>query len=167
MGEIDVMIDHERAPITAANFLANARRDAYHGAAFFRTVTRRPDNQPDKAESVKIDVIQAGEAPGFEAAPPIAFEPTSLTGIAHRDGTVSMARSDDQISATTEFFICIGDQPSLDDGGGRSRDGRGFAAFGQVTRGMDVVRAIHAAPRVGQQLDPPVTIEAVRVGPAR
>ncbi len=66
-----------------------------------------------------------------------------------------MARSDDLVSATTEFFICIGDQPSLDDGGLRSRDHRGFAAFGRVTHGMDVVRTMHAAHCVGQELIPP------------
>jgi len=162
-GEIDITIDLARAPVTAANFLSNVRRHAYRGAAFFRTVTTQPDNQPDQGSAIKIDVIQAGHAPGFEPDPPIAFEPTSLTGIRHRDGAVSMARSDDHISATTEFFICIGDQPSLDDGGERTRDRRGFAAFGQVTRGMDVVRRIHRASRVGQRLDPPVAIDDVRV----
>lgn len=64
--------------------------------------------------------------------------------------------SEHPVSATTEFFICIGAQPSLDDGGHRSRDHRGFAAFGRVTRGMDVVRAIHISQRAGQTLRPPI-----------
>jgi peptidyl-prolyl cis-trans isomerase A (cyclophilin A) len=162
-GEIDIAVDPVRAPITAKNFIANVRHHAYDGATFFRTVTTHPDNQPGKPAGVKIDVIQAGNAPGFKAGPPIAFEPTSVTGITHRDGTVSMARDDNPVSATTEFFICIGAQPSLDDGGHRSKDHRGFAAFGHVTRGMDVVRAIHAAHAVGQELKPPFTITNARI----
>lgn len=160
-GEIDITVDPVRAPVTATNFLSNVRRKAYAGAEFFRTVTTHPDNQPDKPAGVKIDVIQAGTAPAFKPSPPIAFEPTSVTGIKHRDGTVSMARSDHQVSAQAEFFICIGDQPSLDDGGHRSHDHRGFAAFGHVTRGMDVVRAIHAAHHVGQKIEPPIKISRV------
>lgn len=162
-GEIDIAVDPVRAPITTANFLKYVHRHAYVGASFFRTVTTHPDNQPGKPAAVKIDVIQAGNAPGFKADPPIAFEPTSVTGIKHLDGAVSMARDDARATATTDFFICIGAQPSLDDGGRRSRDHRGFAAFGHVTRGMDVVRAIHASHSVGQALKPPVKITAVRI----
>ncbi len=162
-GRIDITVDPVRAPVTAKNFLKNVRRHAYVGASFFRTVTTRPDNQPGKPAGVKIDVIQAGNAPGFKADPPIAFEPTSVTGIKHLDGTVSMARDDDPVSATTEFFICIGAQPSLDDGGHRSRDRRGFAAFGHVTRGMNVVRAIHESHSAGQTLKPPIKITAVKI----
>ena len=162
-GRITVAVDPARAPITANNFLRYARRHAYDGAHFFRTVTTKPDNQPGKPSSVKIDVIQAGNAPGFKAGPPIAFEPTSVTGIKHLDGTVSMARDDDPVSATTEFFICIGAQPSLDDGGRRSKDHRGFAAFGRVTGGMDVVRKIHAMPSKAQTLTSPVEITSVEV----
>lgn len=162
-GEIDIAVDPAKAPITAANFIKYVRRHAYVGATFFRTVTTHPDNQPGKPAAVKIDVIQAGNVPGFKADPPIAFEPTSVTGIKHVDGAVSMARDDAPMTATTEFFICIGAQPSLDDGGRRSRDHRGFAAFGRVTRGMDVVRTIHASHSVGQTLRPPVKITAVRI----
>jgi peptidyl-prolyl cis-trans isomerase A (cyclophilin A) len=107
---------------------------------------------------VKIDVIQADNRPGFTSGPPVAFEATSTTGLLHRDGTVSMARDNALKTATTNFFICIGDQPSLDDGGRRSADHRGFAAFGQVVRGMDVVRAIHDAPHAKQALTPPIVI---------
>jgi peptidyl-prolyl cis-trans isomerase A (cyclophilin A) len=162
-GEIDITVDPVKAPITAKNFIHYVRRNAYTGAEFFRTVTTHPDNQPGKPAGVKIDVIQAGNAPGFKADPPIAFEPTSVTGIKHLDGTVSMARDDNPVSATTEFFICIGAQLSLDDGGHRSKDHRGFAAFGHVTRGMDVVRKIHASHAVGQKLEPPIKITAVHI----
>ena len=85
-----------------------------------------------------------------------------MTGLKHLDGTLSMARSGPN-SATSEFFICVGDQPALDFGGHRNRDGQGFAAFGQVTSGMDVVRAIQALPANGQQqLTTPVAIRRVR-----
>jgi peptidyl-prolyl cis-trans isomerase A (cyclophilin A) len=155
-GEIDIRVDAVRAPKTAANFLAYVRRGAFDGGSFFRTVLTHPDNQPHNA--AKIDVIQADNAPHFTAGAPVAFEPTSRTGLRHRDGTVSMARDPALDTATTNFFICIGNQPSLDDGGARSADQRGFAAFGQVVRGMDVVRAIHGAPHSGQHLTPAIRI---------
>ncbi len=163
VGKIEIAVDPVRAPITANNFLRNVRRHAYVGAHFFRTVTTKPDNQPGKPAGVKIDVIQAGNAPGFKADPPIAFEPTSVTGIKHLDGTVSMARDDKPVTATTEFFICVGAQPSLDDGGRRSKDHRGFAAFGRVTSGMDVVRKIHAMPNKAQTLISPVAITSAEI----
>jgi peptidyl-prolyl cis-trans isomerase A (cyclophilin A) len=162
-GQIKITVDPVKAPITANNFLKYVRRHAYDGAHFFRTVTTKPDNQPGKPAGVKIDVIQAGNAPHFKADPPIAFEPTSVTGIKHLDGTVSMARDDKPQTATTEFFICIGPQPSLDDGGHRSKDRRGFAAFGRVTEGMDVVRKIHAMKNKEQTLTSPVEITAAKV----
>jgi peptidyl-prolyl cis-trans isomerase A (cyclophilin A) len=162
-GEIDVRLDPVRAPKTTANFLANVRRGAYTNGNFFRTVLTHPDNQPHSP--VKIDVIQADNAPHFISGAPVAFEPTSRTGIRHRDGTVSMARDLALDTATTNFFICIGDQPSLDDGGRRSADRRGFAAFGQVVRGMDVVRAIHTAPHVKQQLTPVIRIRRAVIRP--
>jgi peptidyl-prolyl cis-trans isomerase A (cyclophilin A) len=76
---------------------------------------------------------------------------------------ISMARSTPD-SAVSDFFICIGDQPSLDFGGTRNPDGQGFAAFGRVIRGMDVVRAIQTAPAEGQKLTPPVPIVSARRG---
>jgi peptidyl-prolyl cis-trans isomerase A (cyclophilin A) len=79
------------------------------------------------------------------------------TGILHKDGTISMARSGPD-TAASDFFICIGDQPSLDFGGARNPDGQGFAAFGRVVAGMDVVRAIHQAPADGQRFSPPIAV---------
>jgi peptidyl-prolyl cis-trans isomerase A (cyclophilin A) len=160
-GEIDVSVDTVHAPKTAANFLAYVKRGAFDGGTFFRTVLTHPDNQPGK--TVKIDVIQATNRTGFVPGPPVAFEPTSLTGIRHRDGTVSMARDTGLNTARTDFFICIGDQPGLDDGGHRSADHRGFAAFGQVIAGMNVVRAIHAGPHHDQTLTPPVIIRRATI----
>jgi peptidyl-prolyl cis-trans isomerase A (cyclophilin A) len=92
-----------------------------------------------------------------EDGPAIPLERTSVTGFRHLDGTISMAR-DGPDTATSDFFICIGDQPALDFGGQRNPDGQGFAAFGHVVRGMDVVRAIQNAPAEGQSLKPPIKI---------
>ena len=127
----------------------------FDGTAFYRTVTTHPDNQPDK--TIKIDVIQGGaddKRPGYA---PIALERTSATGVTHVDGAISMAR-DGPHTATSEFFICVGDQKELDFGGRRNPDGQGFAAFGKVIGGMDVVRRIHDAPEASQRLTPPVAI---------
>jgi peptidyl-prolyl cis-trans isomerase A (cyclophilin A) len=92
-----------------------------------------------------------------EAFPPIKLERTNKTGLAHKDGTISMAR-DGPDTATADFFICIGDQPELDFGGRRNPDGQGFAAFGKVVQGMAVVKKIQAAPAKEQKLTPPVKI---------
>jgi peptidyl-prolyl cis-trans isomerase A (cyclophilin A) len=162
-GEIDVRVDTVHAPKTAANFLHYVKRGAFTNGVFFRTVVTQPDNQPKN--KAKIDVIQADNAPGFKTGRPVAFESTRVTGIRHLDGTVSMARDVTLNTATTDFFICIGAQPSLDDGGLRSADHRGFAAFGQVIRGMDVVRAIHLAPHTAQTLTPPIRIRRAVIEP--
>jgi peptidyl-prolyl cis-trans isomerase A (cyclophilin A) len=84
-----------------------------------------------------------------------------MTGLKHLDGTISMARGGPGTAASS-FFFCINDQPELDYGGRRNPDGQGFAAFGRVVRGMDVVRAIQALPAKGQQLTPPIKIISVR-----
>jgi peptidyl-prolyl cis-trans isomerase A (cyclophilin A) len=152
-GSIEVEIDTVHAPVTAANFLKYLDAGAYAGGQFHRTV--KPDNQPNNL--VKIEVIQAGARAGADGFAAIPLERTSVTGLLHRDGTISMAR-DGPDTATSDFFICIGDQPSLDFAGKRNPDGQGFAAFGRVVKGMDVVRKIQAAPAEGQVLTPPVRI---------
>ena len=159
-GAIEVEVDQANAPVTAANFLKYVDAGHYDGGRFHRTV--RLDNQPDK--NVKIEVVQAGVDPRREkdAWPAIQLERTDKTGIKHKDGTLSMAR-DGADTATSDFFICVGDQPALDFGGARNPDGQGFAAFGRVVRGMDVVRRIQAAPADGQALTPPVVIRSVRL----
>ena len=162
MGEIVLEIDGVRAPVTARNFLRYVDAGRYGGGAFHRTVTTAPDNQPGKA--VKIDVIQGAGGPGKDLAP-ITLERTRDTGLSHVDGAVSMAR-DGPDTATSDFFVCVGAQPELDHGGRRNPDGQGFAVFGRVVAGMDVVRRIHASPAQGQSLAPPVAIlEVVRLPP--
>jgi peptidyl-prolyl cis-trans isomerase A (cyclophilin A) len=163
LGEIELRVDVAHAPVTARNFLRYVEGGRYDGGRFHRTVT--PENQPDK--KVKIDVIQAGVPPGREKldGPPIPLERTRDTGLSHVDGAISMAR-DTPESATSDFFICVGAQPSLDFGGARNPDGQGFAAFGRVIGGLDVVRRIWRSPAKGQALEPPVRIVRARVLPA-
>ena len=147
------------APITAANFLKYVDAGLFDGGRFFRTV--RPDNQVDKP--VKIAVIQAAGSRERRAdfLPAIPLERTNVTGLSHKDGTLSMARSTPD-TARDSFSICVGDQPALDFGGARQPDGQGFAAFGRVVRGMDVVRTIQMGPADGETLTPPIAILRVR-----
>ena len=160
MGKIEVELDADKAPVTVANFLRYVDAGHYTGGRFHRTVKLRPDNQPQS--TIKIEVIQGGVNPEKEKSgwPPIPLERTNKTGLKHLDGTISMAR-DGPDTATSDFFICIGAQPELDFGGRRNPDGQGFAAFGRVTRGMDVVRKIQAAPVEAQKLTPPIKITAI------
>jgi len=159
LGSILVAVDAQHAPVSAANFLRYVDLRMYDGGRFHRTVTL--DNQPDKV--AKIEVIQAGIDPRRqqEQFAPIALERTSLTGLKHLAGVVSMAR-DGPDTATSDFFICVTDQPSLDFGGARNPDGQGFGAFGRVVRGMEVVRRIQQAKAMGQTLTPPVKILSIR-----
>jgi peptidyl-prolyl cis-trans isomerase A (cyclophilin A) len=158
LGEIELELYPDRAPLTVANFMRYVDRGFYEGGVFHRTVT--PDNQPHN--KIRIEVIQGGINPAKEqnGGPPITLERTNETGLKHLDGTISMARLEPD-SATSDFFICINDQPELDFGGQRNPDGQGFAAFGRVVRGMDIARAIQRAPHEGQALNPPVNIVKV------
>ncbi|MBF6592921.1 MAG: peptidylprolyl isomerase [Thermaceae bacterium] len=170
LGELVLEVYAAQTPLTAANFLRYVDQGRYTGASFYRAV--RPDNQPQSP--VKIEVIQGGLGMGEHPAklPPIAHETTAQTGLRHLDGTISMSRLEPD-SASSEFFICIGDQPELDFGGKRNPDGQGFAAFGKVLSGMDVVRAIQVRPSGGDTppvqgqwlLEPVAILEVRRVSP--
>jgi peptidyl-prolyl cis-trans isomerase A (cyclophilin A) len=157
-GEIRLELYADKAPATVANFLRYVDGKFYDGGRFHRTV--KPGNQPEN--KVRIEVIQASINPDRAADEfrPIKLERTRDTGLTHMDGTISMAR-DGPDTATSDFFICIGDQPELDFGGKRNPDGQGFSAFGRVVKGMDVVKKIQAAPAAGQMLKPPVKIRKV------
>jgi peptidyl-prolyl cis-trans isomerase A (cyclophilin A) len=162
LGEIEVEVFERQAPLSARDFLRYVDEGRYAGARFYRVV--RKDNDHG---TPPIEVIQGG-VDEAQALPPIAHETTQQTGLRHRDGTVSLARGAPGTGSASAFFICIGDQPALDFGGMRNTDGQGFAAFGRVVRGMDVVRRIHQlradAPAdseymKGQMLSEPVVIE--------
>ncbi len=157
-GTIEVEIDTANAPMTSANFLEYVDGGFYDGGQFHRTVTM--ENQPDN--DVRIGVIQASinAERRDDQSPSIALERTNVTGLRHTDGAISMARGGPD-TATSSFFFCINDQPSLDFGGDRNPDGQGFAAFGRVVSGMDVVRTIQRQPVEAQTLTPPVRITRV------
>lgn len=149
LGDITVEIYDKDAPITASNFLRYVDEGRFQDSCFYRVV--RMDNQPD--DKIKIEVIQGGLAftSRDKMLPPIEHETTKKTGILHKNGAISMGRLEPG-TATSEFFICVGDQPELDFGGRRNPDGQGFSAFGKVVEGMDVVRKIHQLPAEGQML---------------
>ena len=153
VGKIVIALDEQHAPKTVENFLSYVKAGAYDGGTFHRAVTMA--NQPNN--KVKIEVIQAATRAGAAQTAPIRLERTSVTGLKHVDGTLSMARGPAD-SATSDIFVCIGDQPELDFGGKRNADGQGFAAFGRVVSGMEVVRKRHQSPAEGQKLTPPVAI---------
>ena len=163
-GDIELELYPGKAPITVQNFLQLVDGGHLDGATFYRVVSPANDNG-----SPKISVVQGGIGDVASPFPPIEHETTEQTGLLHLDGSVSMARAAVG-TATTEFFICIGDQPALDFGAARNADAQGFAVFGRVVAGMDTVRGIHAAPANaptdveyvrGQLLDEPVVIRSV------
>lgn len=157
-GNITIELYAEKAPFTVENFLKYIDGNRLKDATFYRTVTM--DNQPDN--DIKIEVLQGGlfEDEHPDMLVPIEHESTKKTGILHKDGTISMARNEPG-SATSEFFICIGDQPSLDYGGMRNSDGQGFAAFGKVIKGMEVVKKIQSLPAKNQYLEPKIQITQI------
>jgi peptidyl-prolyl cis-trans isomerase A (cyclophilin A) len=158
LGTIDLAIDTVHAPVTAANFLKYVDGGFYNGGRFHRAT--RPDNYtPAPPNRPMMEIIQGGinQARSKEGFPPIPLERTSVTGLKHVVGTVSMARGTPD-TATSDFFILLDDQPSLDFGGKRFEDGQGGAAFGRVVAGLDVVRKIQQQPVTNQALTPPIQI---------
>ena len=159
-GPILLELDGRNAPITTANFLAYVDRQRFDGITFYRAARTRG------AEGRGF--IQGGSRRDFRRMlPPIEHEPTSRTGLRHVDGAVSMARAEGGAGAMGEFFITVGAMPSMDADGGDE----GFAVFGRVVEGMDVVRRILAAETVpdagrgamrGQMLAAPVRIVSAR-----
>ncbi len=162
LGAITIEVNVAKAPGTAANFLKYVEGGLYDGGRFHRTVRSDTETRTD----VPIQVVQATRAPRTADTPgfaPLPLERTSVTGLTHVDGAVSMARASAD-TAVADFFICLGPQPLLDFGGARNTDGQGFAVFGRVIAGMDVVKKIHAAAvREGtQNLAPPIAIIKAR-----
>ncbi|MGK6355326.1 peptidylprolyl isomerase [Sphingomonas sp. DT-207] len=153
-GNITLALDSRRAPKTTANFLAYVDDGRLDGTEFYRASRRKTDP--------KFGFVQGGigtDARRILPSPPL--EPTNVTGIRHTDGVVSMAHGSNPDSATGNFSIMVGDNPSLDARGAS----RGYAAFGRVVAGMDVVRRILAkptgggrGPMRGQMIQPPVKI---------
>ena len=165
VGTIHIELYSEKAPISVANFLRYADDGYFNNTSFYRTVRYENDNG-----SPKIEVIQGGIGDGERAYPMIRHESTNISGLKHLDGTLSMSRGAVD-TATSDFFICIGDQSGLDYGASRNSDGLGFAAFGRVTSGMDIVRKIHQMPSdkltdnsyvKGQLINNPIIIKTIQ-----
>ncbi|GAB2811355.1 peptidylprolyl isomerase [Ferruginibacter profundus] len=157
LGNITIELYPAKAPVTVANFLRYVDAHLYDSSSFFRSVTLQ--NQPK--DSIKIEVIQGGNTDSTKDFAPIILETTKQTGILHKNGTISMARSAPN-TATSSFFICINNQPALNYGGKRNKDGQGFAAFGKVIKGMEVVKKIQQLhPEQGQYFKPPVLILSI------
>jgi peptidyl-prolyl cis-trans isomerase A (cyclophilin A) len=161
-GTITLALDRRHAPVTTANFLAYVDQHKFDGTNFYRAARTR--GAPNHG------FIQGGIRHVYtRMLPPIAHEPTSQTGLHHDDGTISMARTTPG-SATGDFFIIVGPMRSMDAGGrgeGGASDNLGYAAFGRVVEGMDVVGRILAVPTVpnagrgamrGQMITAPVRI---------
>jgi peptidyl-prolyl cis-trans isomerase A (cyclophilin A) len=156
-GDIELELFADKAPKTVAAFLRNIDSGWYRNSTFYRILS--VENQP--SDAIKTELIQGGVwktkyslSKRLEGTP---HEPTNQTGILHTNGTISMARTEPG-TATTEFFICIENQPGLDFGGQNNADGLGYAAFGRVVKGMDIVRKIYRLPEDDQAFDPPVFI---------
>jgi peptidyl-prolyl cis-trans isomerase A (cyclophilin A) len=171
LGDITLAIETERAPVTAANFLKYVDQHRFDGTVFYRAMRLDWGEQPN-------GLIQGGtQNDPKRILPPIAHEPTSQTGLRHTVGAISMARFAPG-TATGDFSIMVSDQPALDaDPNGATDDAKaGFAVFGHVVSGMDVVRTIFGQPTdpnkgegwmKGQMLAEPVTIvHARRMPPA-
>lgn len=153
-GDIEVELYPEKAPLTTEAFLKNIDAGVYENASFYRVV---------KAEQLPTDhnsgIIQGGiyQTRTEKQLMPVPHESTARSGLTHTDGTLSMARTKPG-TATSEFFICIGDQSFLDSGRRGTEDGLGMAAFGKVTKGMKVVRRIQNEKSTGDAFRQPVKI---------
>lgn len=162
LGSIMLSICVDNAPASSNAFLANVDDGTFaENGGFYRVVRAKENDHGNPG----IDVVQGGLLDESQARVGIPHETTSRTGLRHIDGTVSLARSAVGTATGAAFFICIGEQSALDEGGLRNGDGRGYAAFGRVVSGMEIVRMIHrlrasahtANPfRRGQMLETPI-----------
>jgi peptidyl-prolyl cis-trans isomerase A (cyclophilin A) len=162
-GPIVLALEKERAPATTANFLRYVEGKKLDGTSFYRAMKLGPQGQ--------YGLIQGGvRGDPKRLLPPVVHEPTSKTGLSHTNGTISMARLAPG-SATADFFIIVGDLSSLDAKPGGSGDTAGYAVFGHVVEGMDVVHRIIDAKTSttagegvmkGQMIADPVKIVRVR-----
>lgn len=160
-GNIEIEVDAAKAPLSAANFLKYVDGRFYDGGTINRAV--RPDNTVRHDVEIQVIQFQIDRERRREQFSPVPMERTSMTGLKHINGAVSMARSGPD-TATGSFSIVIGDQPEMDFGGKRNPDGQGFAVFGRLVKGMDVVKAIQASPTGPggpygpESLNPPIAI---------
>lgn len=159
-GNITVELYPEKAPKSVAAFLENVEKGIYKKSNFYRVL--KAEDQVSSAD--KSNLIQGGiylSNPSLNRShPEVPLETTKESGLLHEDGTISFARGNSQ-SSGTEFFICIGKLPSYDFGGNGNPDKQGFAAFGKVIEGMDVVERIHKQSSNGTTFTPPLMIKNI------
>jgi peptidyl-prolyl cis-trans isomerase A (cyclophilin A) len=157
VGNIEVELFPDQAPQTVRAILAYIDSGLYRDASFYRVLNM--SNQPSDAP--KAELVQGGlwnkKGVRRDQLTGIPHENTSQSGILHTNGVISLARQEPG-TANTEFFICVGDQPGFDYGGENNPDGQGYAAFGRVIKGMDIVRRIYNMPEEDQYFSPPVPI---------
>lgn len=159
-GNIEVELYPEKAPKSVHAFLSYVDSGLYKNCSFYRVL--KEENQPSaafKTELVQGGIWQTNYKKGI-ALPHIPHEPTNVTGLLHTNGTISLARTAPG-TASSEFFICVGDQHAYDYGGRANPDGQGYAAFGKVFKGMDVVKEIHHQPEDGESFYPPIEINNI------
>lgn len=159
-GDIEAELYPDKAPKSVAAILSYIDSGFYKRSSFYRILSQ--DNQP--MGSAPAELIQGGLwglRKSKEYLPGITHEPTSVTGLRHLNGSLSLARQDTG-KATTEFFICIGDQPGFDYGGENNPDKQGYAVFGKVVKGMDIVLKIYRRPEENQFFDPQIDILEIR-----
>lgn len=157
-GIIRIEVDSARAPRTAANFLRYVDEGRFDQASFYRVRREEAELMQEGTAIVQGGLYRNDDT--TRLLPPVAFESTEQTGIRHTEGVVSMARFGDVNSARAEFFVVIGDQPHLDY---RGPEKAGYAAFGRVVEGMDLVRQIQRLPVEGEALARPIPFRASRV----
>jgi peptidyl-prolyl cis-trans isomerase A (cyclophilin A) len=161
LGDIELELYENKAPKTVQAFLSFVDSDYYRNSSFYRVLN--DENQPSNAP--KSELIQGGiwksDYKKSQSAQRIPHESTNITGVHHTNGTISLARLEPG-SGGTEFFICVGDQPGFDYGGENNPDKQGYAAFGKVVSGMDIVRRIYNQREDDQQFDPPVVIYKIK-----
>jgi peptidyl-prolyl cis-trans isomerase A (cyclophilin A) len=160
-GDIEVELYPDKAPKTVAAFLSYVDSGFYKHSSFYRVL--KEEDQPSasfKSELIQGGIWQTNYKKGI-SLPGIPHESTKQTGILHKNGAISLARTIPG-TASSEFFICIGDQPAYDYGGDANPDGQGFAAFGKVIKGMDIVRVIHQQPNNEESLYPSIEISDIK-----
>ena len=165
LGPITVAVEKERAPVTAGNFLRYVDQKRYNGVTFYRR--SQAPGEPARG------FVQAGTTDPKRVLPPIAHEPTTKTGLSHVDGALSSPRFAPG-TARGDFTIILGGAPWMDADPKAAGDNVGFAVFGRVVEGMDVVAKILAAPTSltkgagvmkGEMLEPAIRIISARRAP--
>lgn len=159
MGDIIVEVYPSKAPITANAFLRYVDSGYYSDGAFYRVLLQEGMSSSNNVGLIQGGIWQTEGKPSLNL-PGIAHETTQKTGLSHTDGTISLARTTPG-TANTEFFICIGNQTQFDYGNATNGDKEGFAAFGTVVKGMDIVREIQRQPANGESLTPRIAIKKV------